>query len=43
MEEDERMGSEAKLARTEDGLVPEGEGWFVVNARAARWWAHDAF
>jgi uncharacterized cupin superfamily protein len=23
------------------GLVPEGEGWFVVNAREARWWHTD--
>ena len=33
--------AEAKLARTEHGLVPEGEGWFVVNAREARWWHTD--
>src|ERR671922_815871 len=35
------MGPEAKLTRTEGGLVPEGEGWFVVNAREARWHASD--
>jgi uncharacterized cupin superfamily protein len=29
---------EAPLERTEHGLVPSGEGWFVVNARDARWW-----
>jgi quercetin dioxygenase-like cupin family protein len=23
--------------------VPEGAGWFVVNAREARWWHHDTF
>jgi len=34
---------EARLARTENGLVPEGEGWFVVNAREARWWHHETF
>jgi uncharacterized cupin superfamily protein len=34
---------EARLAQTENGLVPEGEGWFVMNARAARWWHHDTF
>jgi uncharacterized cupin superfamily protein len=34
---------EAKLAETETGLVPEGEGWFVVNAREARWQHHEAF
>jgi len=29
--------SEAPLRRTPAGLVPEGEGWFVVNARDAAW------
>jgi uncharacterized cupin superfamily protein len=33
------MVSEAKLDPEEHGLVPSGEGWFVVNARTARW--HD--
>jgi uncharacterized cupin superfamily protein len=28
---------EAKLVETESGLVPDGDGWFVVNAREARW------
>jgi uncharacterized cupin superfamily protein len=28
---------EAPLRKTEAGLVPEGEGWFVVNAREALW------
>jgi uncharacterized cupin superfamily protein len=28
---------EAPLERTDSGLVPKGEGWFVVNAREARW------
>jgi len=28
---------EAKLRRTEVGLVPEGAGWFVLNARDASW------
>jgi uncharacterized cupin superfamily protein len=28
---------EATLAKTELGLVPEGEGWFVVNARDVTW------
>ena len=31
------MVPEAKLERTEGGLVPAGEGWFVLNARDARW------
>ncbi|HEU4451114.1 MAG TPA: cupin domain-containing protein [Gaiellaceae bacterium] len=37
------MIPEAPLRRTDAGLVPEGDGWFVVNAREARWWADDAF
>jgi uncharacterized cupin superfamily protein len=28
---------EAPLRRTEQGLEPAGEGWFVLNAREARW------
>jgi uncharacterized cupin superfamily protein len=28
---------EAKLIETEHGVVPESDGWFVVNARDARW------
>jgi uncharacterized cupin superfamily protein len=28
---------EAPLERTEAGLVPSGPGWFVLNAREARW------
>jgi uncharacterized cupin superfamily protein len=31
------MASEAPLERTETGLVATGEGWFVLNAREARW------
>ena len=31
------MIPEAPLERTEDGLVTAGEGWFVLNAREARW------
>ena len=30
--------SEAELVRTENGLVPKGDGWFVLNAREAQWW-----
>jgi uncharacterized cupin superfamily protein len=30
-----------KLSRTQNGLVPDGEGWFVVNAREARWLGSD--
>ena len=28
---------EAPLRTTKYGLAPDGEGWFVVNAREARW------
>jgi uncharacterized cupin superfamily protein len=28
---------EAPLEQTEDGLVATGDGWFVLNAREARW------
>jgi uncharacterized cupin superfamily protein len=28
---------QARLRETEHGLVPEGEGWFVLNARDASW------
>src|ERR687897_463940 len=31
------MVPEATLEQTEAGLVPAGEGWFVLNAREARW------
>ena len=31
------MVHEARLEQTEHGLVPQGEGWFVVNAREAQW------
>jgi uncharacterized cupin superfamily protein len=32
-----RVVPEAPLEETETGLVPAGEGWFVLNARKARW------
>jgi uncharacterized cupin superfamily protein len=35
------MVPEAPLTRTEAGLLPEGEGWFVLNARDAAWWRSD--
>ncbi|MGZ4386564.1 MAG: cupin domain-containing protein [Gaiellaceae bacterium] len=35
------MTAEAKLVRSEHGAVPEGEGWFVLNAREARWWGNE--
>jgi uncharacterized cupin superfamily protein len=31
------MVPEAPLDETEAGLVPAGEGWFVLNAQEARW------
>src|SRR5256885_2659560 len=31
------MVPESRLESTEHGLVPEGDGWFVLNAREARW------
>ena len=31
------MVREARLEPTEHGLVPKGDGWFVVNALQARW------
>jgi uncharacterized cupin superfamily protein len=37
------MVPEAPLVETENGLVPDGEGWFVVNARESRWLEHDEF
>ena len=35
------MVPEAPLEGSDGGLVPQGEGWFVVNARAARWFDSD--
>ena len=29
--------AEAELMKTEAGLIPHGEGWFVLNAREASW------
>jgi uncharacterized cupin superfamily protein len=34
--------SEAALERTEHGLVPKGDGWFVLNARETRWFHSEA-
>jgi uncharacterized cupin superfamily protein len=31
------MVPEAPIESTEEGLLPAGEGWFVLNARDARW------
>jgi uncharacterized cupin superfamily protein len=35
------MVPEAPLESTDAGLVPAGEGWFVLNARDARWVERD--
>jgi len=32
------MVPEGPLDSTEHGLVPKGDGWFVLNAREARWY-----
>ncbi len=32
------MVPESRLQSTEHGLVPMGDGWFVLNAREARWY-----
>ena len=32
------MVPESELVSTENGLVPKGQGWFVLNAREAQWW-----
>src|SRR5215471_15378475 len=29
--------AEARLAKTDVGVIPEGEGWFVLNARDVSW------
>ena len=33
-----RVVDQARLVQTERGLFPEGDGWFVLNARQAEWW-----
>ena len=35
------MVPEALLERTENGLAPAGEGWFVLNVRDAQWFESD--
>jgi uncharacterized cupin superfamily protein len=30
--------TESELVLTEHGLVPKGDGWFVLNARQTQWW-----
>ena len=35
------MVPEAKLEQTDEGLVAKTDGWFVLNARDARWYAAE--
>jgi uncharacterized cupin superfamily protein/catechol 2,3-dioxygenase-like lactoylglutathione lyase family enzyme len=35
------MVREAPIEKTENGAFPTGDGWFVVNARDARWFESD--
>jgi uncharacterized cupin superfamily protein len=32
---------ESELVSGEHGLVPKGQGWFVLNARQAQWWERE--
>ena len=34
-------GSRVGARRTENGRVPKGQGWFVVNARETQWWERE--
>jgi uncharacterized cupin superfamily protein len=33
--------AEAELVRTAHGLVPKGQGWFVLNAQETQWWERE--
>ena len=35
------MVPESELVPTEHGLVPKGQGWFIVNARESQWWERE--
>jgi uncharacterized cupin superfamily protein len=37
------MVPEAPIERTANGLVPKGDGWFVLNAKDATWFEHETF
>jgi quercetin dioxygenase-like cupin family protein len=37
------VAEEARLADTGAGLVPQGDGWFVLNVRDAAWMRNDVF
>jgi uncharacterized cupin superfamily protein len=32
---------ESELVSTERGLIPKGQGWFVLNARETQWWERE--
>jgi uncharacterized cupin superfamily protein len=34
---------EARLVDTDSGLVPQDDGWFVINVRDVAWMRHDYF
>jgi uncharacterized cupin superfamily protein len=36
------MANEARLERSESGLKPVSDGWFVINVRDAEWMTNDA-
>jgi hypothetical protein len=35
------MAPRSGRTSAEPGLVPAGEGWFVLNARETRWWDRE--
>jgi uncharacterized cupin superfamily protein len=35
------VAPESELVPTEHGLVPKGDGWFVLNARETQWWERE--
>jgi uncharacterized cupin superfamily protein len=37
------MAEEARLVETDSGLVPQGDGWFVVNVRDVAWLTRDGY
>lgn len=37
------MTDEARLEQADAGLVPQGDGWFVVNAADTPWWQKAGF
>jgi uncharacterized cupin superfamily protein len=38
------MAREAELKPADGGgVVPDGDGWFVLNARDGQWWHHETF